>query len=302
MTERGRIETELVVNACGMWAPQVVGDGRRLHAVGAGRPPAHRAARGRRATSSPTTCRASATPTTWCTAGRRPAACCSAATSPTRRRAGWTACRGITAEKTLPADPERFDQLMQGAARRFPFLEDAGVVALVCHPDAMTPDGNPLLGEMPGRARLLGRRGAVAERLRRRRRAGAHASPSGSPPARPSSTPTATARGGSAPRTATRARSRPPGARCTGTTTGCATRSTPTSGAGPTAPSPLHERLQDEGAVFGAKNGWERPDYFQSGAALAAGGRRPARVRLEPAAVLRPARGASTPRCASAPG
>ena len=35
-------------------------------------------------------------------------------------------------------------------SRRFPFLEDAGVVTLVCHPDAMTPDGNPLLGPMPG--------------------------------------------------------------------------------------------------------------------------------------------------------
>ncbi len=39
---------------------------------------------------------------------------------------------------------------MQGAARRFPFLADAGVVKLVCHPDAMTPDGNPLVGELPG--------------------------------------------------------------------------------------------------------------------------------------------------------
>ena len=54
------------------------------------------------------------------------------------------------AGRTLPADHERFAQLMEGAARRFPFLYDAGVVALVCHPDAMTPDGNPLLGPMPG--------------------------------------------------------------------------------------------------------------------------------------------------------
>ncbi len=54
------------------------------------------------------------------------------------------------AGSTLPADHERFAQLMEGAARRFPFLDDAGVVTLVCHPDAMTPDGNPLLGPMPG--------------------------------------------------------------------------------------------------------------------------------------------------------
>ena len=33
----------------------------------------------------------------------------------------------------------------------------------------------------------------------------------------------------------------------------------------PNRTSPLHERLQDEGAVFGAKNGWERPDYIQPG-------------------------------------
>lgn len=52
--------------------------------------------------------------------------------------------------QALPPDHERFEQLMAGAVRRFPFLDDAGMVALVCHPDAMTPDGNPLLGEMPG--------------------------------------------------------------------------------------------------------------------------------------------------------
>ena len=54
------------------------------------------------------------------------------------------------AARTVPPDEERFAQLMEGAVRRFPFLEGAGVVALICHPDAMTPDGNPLLGPMPG--------------------------------------------------------------------------------------------------------------------------------------------------------
>jgi 4-methylaminobutanoate oxidase (formaldehyde-forming) len=52
--------------------------------------------------------------------------------------------------RALPPDHERFAQLMAGAVRRFPFLDEAGVTALVCHPDAMTPDGNPLLGPMPG--------------------------------------------------------------------------------------------------------------------------------------------------------
>jgi 4-methylaminobutanoate oxidase (formaldehyde-forming) len=52
--------------------------------------------------------------------------------------------------RALPPDHARFEQLMAGAVRRFPFLDEAGVTGLVCHPDAMTPDGNPLLGPMPG--------------------------------------------------------------------------------------------------------------------------------------------------------
>ena len=39
---------------------------------------------------------------------------------------------------------------MAGAIRRFPFLADAEAIRLVCHPDAMTPDANPLLGPLPG--------------------------------------------------------------------------------------------------------------------------------------------------------
>ena len=44
---------------------------------------------------------------------------------------------------------ERFEQLLRGAARRFPFVEDAEIVKLVCHPDAMTPDANPSVGPVP---------------------------------------------------------------------------------------------------------------------------------------------------------
>jgi glycine cleavage system aminomethyltransferase T/glycine/D-amino acid oxidase-like deaminating enzyme len=51
---------------------------------------------------------------------------------------------------SLPPDQSRFEPLLRGAARRFPFLGEAGIVKLVCHPDAMTPDANPLLGPIPG--------------------------------------------------------------------------------------------------------------------------------------------------------
>jgi 4-methylaminobutanoate oxidase (formaldehyde-forming) len=51
--------------------------------------------------------------------------------------------------RSLPPDMERFEQLLRGAARRFPFIADAEIVKLVCHPDAMTPDANPLVGPVP---------------------------------------------------------------------------------------------------------------------------------------------------------
>jgi glycine cleavage system aminomethyltransferase T/glycine/D-amino acid oxidase-like deaminating enzyme len=54
------------------------------------------------------------------------------------------------AATSLPPDWERFGPLMAGAIRRFPFLADAEAIRLVCHPDAMTPDANPLIGPIPG--------------------------------------------------------------------------------------------------------------------------------------------------------
>jgi 4-methylaminobutanoate oxidase (formaldehyde-forming) len=54
------------------------------------------------------------------------------------------------AATSLPPDWDRFQPLMEGAIRRFPFLADAEAVRLVCHPDAMTPDANPLIGPIPG--------------------------------------------------------------------------------------------------------------------------------------------------------
>jgi glycine cleavage system aminomethyltransferase T/glycine/D-amino acid oxidase-like deaminating enzyme len=54
------------------------------------------------------------------------------------------------AATSLPPDWDRFRPLMEGAIRRFPFLADAEAVRLICHPDAMTPDANPLIGPMPG--------------------------------------------------------------------------------------------------------------------------------------------------------
>ena len=50
----------------------------------------------------------------------------------------------------LPPDFGRFEQLMEGVIRRLPFLDRAEIITLVCHPGAYTPDCQPILGPMPG--------------------------------------------------------------------------------------------------------------------------------------------------------
>jgi len=49
--------------------------------------------------------------------------------------------------KLLPEDWERFDELMTNAVVRVPELEDAEVISLVNGPEAFTPDGEFILGE-----------------------------------------------------------------------------------------------------------------------------------------------------------
>jgi 4-methylaminobutanoate oxidase (formaldehyde-forming) len=51
---------------------------------------------------------------------------------------------------TVPGDMGRFEQLLEGAIRRLPFLDQAGIISLVCHPGAYTPDCTPMLGPMEG--------------------------------------------------------------------------------------------------------------------------------------------------------
>lgn len=51
---------------------------------------------------------------------------------------------------TLPSDMNRFEQLLEGAIRRLPFLDQAGIITLVCHPGAYSPDCQPILGPMAG--------------------------------------------------------------------------------------------------------------------------------------------------------
>ena len=165
---------------------------------------------------------------------------------------------------SLPPDQARFEPLLAGAARRFPFMGEAGIVKLVCHPDAMTPDSNPLVGPVPGVRGLymaaglslngFGGGGGIGRSLAELITTGS--SELDLHPYRPW-------RFGPVHRehryAAELARESyryyyylryPLDSDEWGR---------------PRRTSALHERLQDEGAVFGVKHGWERADYLEPG-------------------------------------
>ena len=165
---------------------------------------------------------------------------------------------------SLPPDQARFEPLLAGAARRFPFVHEAGIVKVVCHPDAMTPDSGPLVGPVPGVRGLymaaglslngFGGAGGIGRAL-------AELIATGETeldlyPYRPW-------RFGPVHRdhryAAELAREAykyyyflryPFDADEWGR---------------PRRTSAVHTRMQDLGAVFGVKHGWERPDYFEPG-------------------------------------
>ena len=286
LTEAGRIETEVVVNAAGMWAPQVAAMvGAQLVStpvehqhIALAAVAGHELPRDLPCFRDPD----------YLVYGKSEAGGALFGGYEHDPAARWL--DGVPWDhsgQSVPADEARFAPLMQGAAQRFPFLADAGVVKLVCHPDAMTPDGNPLVGELPGVPGFFvaaglslngfGGAGGIGKARRRARDVGRER-------ARPAVLP---ARGASAPCTATRVyaaenareayryyyRLRYP-------------LDSDVLGR-PRRTSALHERMQDAGAVFATKNGWERADYCRPGQPWRQGGGGAARLRLGRAALLR---------------
>ena len=262
-TEHGRIEAEIVVNAAGMWAPRVAElagaflcsvpvDHQHiaLHAVDGHVLPRE------------TPCFRDTDNLVYGKAESGGVLFGGYEPNPVSR---WE--HGVPWEhgaQALPPDHARFQQLMAGAVRRFPFLEDAGVIALVCHPDAMTPDGNPLLGPLPGVHGLwaaaglslngFGGAGGLGKALAELVTEG-EAEVDVQPyrpwrfggPYRETDFAAATAR--EVYKYYYRLR-----------------YPLDVSQAGrPRRLSPLHGRLEALGAVFGTKNGWERADYFRPG-------------------------------------
>ena len=76
----------------------------------------------------------------------------------------------------LPDDFDKIEDSIAFAYRRFPVLETAGVKTVIHGPFTFAPDGNPLVGPVPGPAQLLvglRRHGGLFAGRRRRADAGA---------------------------------------------------------------------------------------------------------------------------------
>jgi glycine cleavage system aminomethyltransferase T/glycine/D-amino acid oxidase-like deaminating enzyme len=153
-TDAGRIEAEVVVIACGIWAPQVAA---MAGAFVASTPVDHQhAALGAVAGAElprETPCFRDPDNLIY---GKAEAGGVVLGGYELNPNARWI--DGVPwdhAGRSVPPDQRRFEPLLEGAARRLPFIHDAGVIKLVCHPDAMTPDANPLVGPIPGRPGLF---------------------------------------------------------------------------------------------------------------------------------------------------
>jgi 4-methylaminobutanoate oxidase (formaldehyde-forming) len=262
-TDRGRIEADVVVNAAGMWAPRIA---EMAGAFVCSIPVDHQhiallAVEGHELAHE-TPCFRDTDNLVYGKAETGGALFGGYEPNPVSR---WH--DGVPWEhgaQSLPPDHGRFQQLMAGAVRRFPFLDDAGVIALVCHPDAMTPDGNPLLGEMPGvrgfwlAAGLslngFGGAGGLGKALAELVTTGG---------AEVDVQPYRPWRFGGPYRDSEFAAA---SAREVYTYYYRLRYPYDVSEAGrPKRLSPLQGRLEDLGAVFGTKNGWERADWFEPG-------------------------------------
>jgi glycine cleavage system T protein len=149
LTERGEIRTEMVVNAAGMWAPRVAAM-TGLHMPTTPVDHQHIALKAVRDHEFLPTAPCLRDPDNLVYMRQEAGGLVIGGYEPDPF-ARWI--DGVPWEHggtTLPADYGRFEMLLEGAIRRIPFLEKAGIITLVCHPGAYTPDSQPMLGPMAG--------------------------------------------------------------------------------------------------------------------------------------------------------
>ncbi|MFZ2098839.1 MAG: FAD-dependent oxidoreductase [Anaerolineales bacterium] len=149
LTDHGPIRTEVVVNAAGMWAPQVAAMAG-LHIPTTPVDHQHIALKAVGGHEFPATTPCLRDPDNLVYMRQEAGGLVIGGYEPDPL-ARWI--DGVPWEHggtTLLGDYGRFEQLLEGAIRRIPFLDQAGIITLVCHPGAYTPDCQPMLGPMAG--------------------------------------------------------------------------------------------------------------------------------------------------------
>lgn len=161
----------------------------------------------------------------------------------------------------LNPDLERFEQIMELALGRVPALETAGIKQMVNGPESFTPDGNFILGEAPGLRNFFVGAGFNAFGIASGGGAGmalAEWVAKGEPPF--DLWPVDIRRFGRPHFDSDWIRRRTVEAYAKHYT--MAWPSEENTSARPFRTSPLYERLKAQGASFGEKLGWERPNWF----------------------------------------
>lgn len=149
MTEHGSIKTEIVVNAAGLWGPRVAAMAG-LHIPTTAVDHQHIALKAVPGHEFPHNTPCLRDPDNLVYMREEAGGLVIGGYEP-NPKARWI--DGVPWEHggtALPPDYDRFEQLMEGAIRRLPFLDRAEIIALICHPGAYTPDCQPILGPMPG--------------------------------------------------------------------------------------------------------------------------------------------------------
>ena len=162
----------------------------------------------------------------------------------------------------IPPDWDRMGPYLEAAMSRIPISNEVGIRKFFCGPESFTADLQPVVGEAPGAAQLLRRRGTQLDRHPHRRRARAGRSRTGSRPVTPTSTSRASTSTGCRPISATRSTAPPAPSRASAAST---PRTTPTSScttARGAKLSPIHHRLAEQRAWFRDVSGWENPGWY----------------------------------------
>jgi glycine cleavage system T protein len=149
LTDKGPIKTEIVVNAAGLWAPQVAAMAG-VHIPTTPVDHQHIALKAVSGHEFPSTTPCLRDPDNLVYMRQEAGGLVIGGYEP-NPLARWI--DGVPWEHggtSLPGDYDRFEQLLEGAIRRIPFLDQAGIITLVCYPGAYTPDCQPMLGPMPG--------------------------------------------------------------------------------------------------------------------------------------------------------